>query len=70
MNMERKMLYNFMINLRISITFHQLDKIYNYSFNKQIGFIECHRIQEDIKKHISNRIYLWLFTQLMNIGKN
>lgn len=56
MNMERKMLYNFMRNSYISITFHQLDRIYDFYFNEQIGFPECHIIQEDIKEHICNGI--------------
>ena len=56
MNMERKMLYNFMIDSYISPTFKDVSKIYDFSFSSQIGFPECYKIQEDIKRNILDKI--------------
>ena len=50
------MLYDFIVNSYIGPQFYDSFKIYDYAFNKEIGFCECYKIQEDIKKNILNNI--------------
>lgn len=73
MNMKRKMLYEFMTNSYISPTFYEFNKIYDFYFNEKIGFNECFKIQEDIKKNIINEITFFnidycAFIQKININ--